>query len=170
MVEPNWMICSINERLTCSLSSRPSRYSIPCFLKHHLMRWGIEGDTLPSCLLLRTLSSMALISVKTALLSSRICSATRMASIEWTELDWSRTAAVCFKSKEKRVTFLDMVRISVGALAISQLTALRMSERRKPAPAMPVMEVTVSSIILARALVCDRSGCPTHQNLTFRRS
>ena len=144
IVLPSCIICSMSDKLICNRSIRPRRYSMPCFLKHHLNLCRIVGDTDPSGCLVCTLLSIALMSPKTALLSSSTCSVVLIASGECTGSADSSTAAVCFSKREYNVTLFDIALISYGAFAISQPIAFRINDSLKPAPATPITDATIS--------------------------
>jgi len=134
------MTCNMTDRLNCKLSSCASRYVTLCFLKHHLNFCCIVGDVASPADLVRTRSTMSRISSNTRVLSSAIDLAVSTASWEWTESAVWRRVPVCLSIIENKVIHFEMRWTSRPALATSQLTALRISDSLKPAPATPTME------------------------------
>ena len=137
----------MTERLSLKLSSCASRYVTRCLLKHHWNRCWMVGGEAPSAGLLRTRSSMSLNSSNTFVASSDILCTPSRASCVWTESAACRAMPVCLRVREKRVTVLEMLWTSSPSVATSQLTALRMSDSLKPAPATPMIEaITPASV------------------------
>jgi hypothetical protein len=65
---------------------------------------------------------------------------------------------VCLRVRENRVTVLEMLWTSSPSLATSQLTALRMSDSLKPAPATPMMEAMIPVVTDQSHVVLEGRG------------
>ena len=71
----------------------------------------------------------------------------------WTESGACSAMPVCLRVKAKRVTVLEMLWTSSPSLATSQLTALRMSDSLKPAPATPMTAAMIPEVARQYELV-----------------
>ena len=142
----------MTERLSLSDSSCASRYVTLCFLKAHLNFWMVVGMNVPSLLLVRTLSSKYWISSKTCWHSSVMCFAACLHSSVAMESGICNVCPTDLSIKENRVMFLEMLCISRPADAISLPIAFITSDKRKPAPATPMIDAMIPVTRMRSAL------------------
>ena len=141
---PSCSVCNIIERLNLSDSSCPSRYWTRCFLKHHLTLCATVMDRMfPLSSLFCTISTMFLISSNTSWLWVVISLAVSRALCDAIEFAPSKVMPTCFSIKENNEIPLAILWISTSAVASSTPTALRIKDRRKPAPATPMTEAMI---------------------------